>query len=307
MADVQTTGTATLSAEIRQHYDLTLLHIAVPQLVHGKFAKQFKIPKGEGQVINWRRFSLLAAATTPLTEGVTPAGNVSTVINISASVSQYGDYIVFSDIVTVTSIDNLLMENSEILGQQAGNTFDQLTRTAMNAGTNVRYANGRVSRVTVAAGDVVTDTEIKKLRRTLKAQNTETIKTVYPCIVHPNTFYDLQSTNGFLNTGFYSDPQKIYSGDVIKLYGIMFMETTNANVFSGAGAGGIDVYSSVAFGMEAVGVVDIDSLGLRTIYHPLGHGDDPLEQRQSQAWKGMFAAAILNQNYICRLEHAVTA
>jgi N4-gp56 family major capsid protein len=304
-----TTATGSMAAEIREHYNKTLLYKAKPELVHAKYAKHNQIPKGEGKVMNFRRFSYLSAATTPLTEGVPPSGSSMTVTNVPVTANQYGDFVQFSDRVTVQSIDPILTEQSEIQGQQAGNTMDIVARDVFNAGTSVRYANGRVSRVTVAAGDVITDVEIKKLRRALKRNNCKTINGSYIAIVHPDTFLDLQNTDGFKNTGYYSQPERIYDGDVIKLYGIMFVESTNAKVFTAAGASSIDVYSTICFGMEAFGDVDIESLGLEMIYKPKGSAGtaDPLNQVQSQGWKATYAALILNDAFCVRLEHAVSA
>ncbi len=86
----QATATSTISAEIRQAYDTALLLAARPELVHTQFANKRPVPKGQGNTINMRRFELLAAATAPLTEGVTPSGSALSVTNVAISVQQYG-------------------------------------------------------------------------------------------------------------------------------------------------------------------------------------------------------------------------
>lgn len=307
----QTTGTGTLSAEIRQSYDKVMLHVAIPELFHTKYSKKNRIPKGEGVTLNWRRASLLPPATTPLTEGVTPAASAMTVANIQVTAQQYGNWVGFSDVVTVASIDPLLMENAKILGQNAGNTMDILARNAFLLGQNVQYANGRITRGTVATGDVITDLEIKKMVRYMKRNNAKPIPGVggYVAIVSPETFMDLQNTDAFRLTGFYQDKNNIYEGRIISLYGVYFMETTNAGIAAGAGAGGINVHQTLVFGDQATATVDIEQLGLQTIYHPLGAAgaSDPLNQLQTQGWKTTFAAAILNDAFMLRVEHAVTA
>lgn len=309
---MSTITTGDLSAEVREHYDKTMLHVAMPELVHARYARKKTVPKGEGKVVNWRRHSLLDPATTPLTEGVTPAGQSMSITNVAVTVNQYGGFTVFSDRVNVQSIDDLLSTNAKILGQQAGNTMDQITRDEMVGGSNVLYANSKTSRVTVASGDIVSDTDLKKLRRGLKRTNTVPFSGgYYVSIVHPDTYLDLQGTDGYKQTGYNRDTERIYDGRVITLYGIKFIETTNAKVFEEAGAGSpaIDVYAAVTFGQEAFAVADIASLGLDTIYKPLGSSGvaDPLNQRQSQGWKATFAAKRLNEDYILRYEHATTA
>ena len=73
-AGTQTTGTSTLSAEMKTFYDKTLLDNAEPQLVHDQFGQERNIPAHGGKTIEFRKFSSLAKATTALTEGVTPEG-----------------------------------------------------------------------------------------------------------------------------------------------------------------------------------------------------------------------------------------
>ena len=70
-AGTQTTGTSTLSAEMKTFYDKTLLDNAEPQLVHDQFGQERNIPAHGGKTIEFRKFSSLAKATTALTEGVT--------------------------------------------------------------------------------------------------------------------------------------------------------------------------------------------------------------------------------------------
>lgn len=92
MSTTITVGSAGVTAEVRQAYDLSLLHAAIPELVHCQFAEKRPIPMNQGKTINLRRFELLTAATTALVEGVTPNGSTQTITNIQVSVAQYGFY-----------------------------------------------------------------------------------------------------------------------------------------------------------------------------------------------------------------------
>jgi len=68
-----TTGTSSLSAEMKTYYEDILLDNAEPKLVHDQFGDKYPIPKGKGRTIEFRKYSLLAKATIAMTEGVTPA------------------------------------------------------------------------------------------------------------------------------------------------------------------------------------------------------------------------------------------
>lgn len=88
MATTQTY--ASLTQEQKTFYDRTLLSRLLPNLVFQKYGQKKPVPKREGDTVNFRRFNSLTAATTALTEGVTPAGSSLSITAITATVAQYG-------------------------------------------------------------------------------------------------------------------------------------------------------------------------------------------------------------------------
>jgi N4-gp56 family major capsid protein len=98
-------------------------------------------------------------------------------------------------------------------------------------------------------------------------------------------------------------------GEVGKFDEIRFIETPNAKVFTGAGASSIDIYSTLVFGMDAYGTTRISGEAMKNIVKPLGSAGsaDPLDQRATSGWKATFVAKILNDAFITRIEHAVSA
>jgi N4-gp56 family major capsid protein len=85
------TGTGALATKPAAFYDKVLLKtLRARSFNHAAFAQSRPMPKRAGDTINFRQIGVLAPATTPLTEGVTPTGNSATVTAISASTKQYG-------------------------------------------------------------------------------------------------------------------------------------------------------------------------------------------------------------------------
>jgi N4-gp56 family major capsid protein len=311
-------------AEVNNFYDRTLLMRAVPLYVHGRFAQTRSIPRNAGSsTIKFRRYTNLTAATTALTEGTTPSGSQLAVTDITATVAQYGDFVTITDVLNYESADPVLMETAELLGDQAGNTLDQITRDVIVAGTNVQYASTATSRVTVAAAMKMSVDEVKEAVRTLKNNNTmrvtkmvapstgynsEPIDAAFVGIVHPDTTYDLQGLTGFVPVEKYASHSTVMEGEVGKLNEVRFVETTNAKVFSGAGASSIDVYATLIMGANAYGTVAINGESLKNIVKPLGSAGsaDPLDQRATSGWKATHTAKILNDDFIVRIEHAVS-
>jgi N4-gp56 family major capsid protein len=238
-ANTNVTTDAGLSDEMKTFYSDYLIDLAEPYLVHDQFGQKHPIPKNGGKSIEFRKYSPLAKALTPLTEGVPPDGNKLNMGVITATVAQYGDYIVLSDVLLLTAIDNNLVQATELLASQAGRTLDTITREVLQGGTNVMYAQGGVSRAALAYTNATTNNnvtfdDIRKCVRALKVQNTPKIKGSYVAIVHPDVAYDIMSDSRWVNVKTYSDPEGIYEGEIGKIEGVRFVETTEAKIFHAA-------------------------------------------------------------------------
>jgi N4-gp56 family major capsid protein len=330
-----------IPAEINNFYERVLLMRAVPLFVHGLFAQVrnitpqgvgyptppssggYNIPGGSGtKIIKFRRYSNLTAATTALTEGTTPTGQSLAVTDITATCAQYGDWTKISDQVTIESVDPVLTEAAQIFGDQMGDTNDQLTRDIIVAGSVIKYCSPRVSRVTVAAGDIINLIDVKTNVKTLKLANarkltsisnvsggigTLPINAAYVGITHPSITYTLKGLTGWTGIATYNPNVVALPGEQGSLDEVRFVETTNAKIFTGAGAGGIDVYATMFLGAQAYGTVDLNaSQNAALIYKALGSAGvaDPLNQLQSLGWKEYFVAKILNDNFMVRYECA---
>src|SRR3990172_6461559 len=128
MADTTTTQ---VTAAVNNFYDRSLLKAARPLLVHLKWAQVKDIPKNNSAVIKFRRYSLLAANTTSLSEGVTPSGVQLEVTDVTATVLQYGDYVTLTVWLKMPTLAPFLPEPAPLWGQQAGNSLDQLARDVL--------------------------------------------------------------------------------------------------------------------------------------------------------------------------------
>lgn len=304
-----TTGTGSLSAEMKTFYDKNLLRYTKPHLVHDQFGQTRNIPKNGGKRIEFRRFERLPKALTPLTEGVTPEGQTMTVTKQEAEVKQYGGFVSLSDQISMTAIDNVVVEATTAIGNQAGSTLDTISREALNAGTNVQYAEGQVSsRSELTAEMKLTVKAIKMAVRALKVQNTAKINGHYVAIIHPDCAYDITEDPRFIEVVKYKNPERIFNGEIGTLEGVRFIETTEAKKFTNAGASGIDVYSTLLLGENAYATTKIEGGGLETIVKALGSGGtaDPLDQRSTVGWKAMKVTEILSQQYMVRIETAST-
>jgi len=297
--NTQTTGTSTLSPEMKVFYSDYLIDSAEPKLVHDQFGQKHPIPKNGGKTIEFRKYSPLPKMLTPLTEGVTPDGQTLTVTTIEATVAQYGGYITLSDVLLLTAIDNNMVQATKLLGNQAGATLDTITREVLNGGTNVIYAGGVSSRSALAAELAVDD--VKKAVRALKAQNADKIDGSFVGIIHPDVSYDLTNDPKWEAVKTY-DPEDWYEGEIGRIFGVRFVETTEAKIFDEG------VYSTLILGDNAYGVTEIEGGGLEHIVKQLGSGgtSDPLNQRATVGWKATKVAERLVEQFMVRIESKST-
>lgn len=306
------TGDA-LSSEMKTFYDLTLIDEAGANLVHHQFGQKRPIPANGGRTIEFRKFSALPKATTPLTEGVTPDGKAMTVTNVTATVNQYGDYITQSDVLELTAVDNTILEATKLLGRQAGLTMDTIVRNVLQSGTNVTYCPSLAaptteitSRANLKADSMLTVDVVKKVVAKLRAQNAPPVDgRNYVAIIHPYVAYDLMSDPKWEDYHKYTSPENLFEGEIGRIAGVRFVQTTEAKIYTGEGCpSGLAVFGTLFLGADAYGVTEVTGGGLQTIVKQKGSAGtaDPLDQRSSVGWKAMETAELLLPNYLIRVE-----
>jgi N4-gp56 family major capsid protein len=299
--NTQTTGTTTLSDEMKTYYSDYLIDNAVPKLVHDQFGQKHPIPKNGGKTIEFRKYSPLPKLLTPLTEGVTPDGQSLTVTTVEATVAQYGGYVTLSDMLQLTAIDNNMVQATKLLGNQAGASLDTITREVLNGGTNVVYAGGVASRSALTAESKLTVQDVKRAVRALKTQNAEKIGDSFVGIIHPDVAFDLTNDPEWIAVKNY-DSKDWYEGEIGKIAGVRFVETTEAKIFEGG------VYSTLILGDNAYGVTEIEGGGLEHIVKQLGSAGtaDALNQRATAGWKATKVAERLVEQFMVRIESKST-
>ncbi|MDY4191314.1 MAG: N4-gp56 family major capsid protein, partial [Oscillospiraceae bacterium] len=245
-----------ISSEQKVFYERALMKRLVPNLVYTKYGQRRSAPKNEGDTVNFRRFNALEAATTALTEGVTPSGSDLSVTALTATVKQYGDFVEISDKLDMVGIDPVLSESAGVLGEQAALTIDTVVRDEVTSGTSVLYAGGKANRDALTAADVVTSADIRKAVRMLKRNNAKPMDGgFYIGIIHPDVAYDMMSDSMWQDISKYSGGTQIMKGEIGKIHGVRFIESTNNKQVENTGK--VTVHLSMIIGQVAYGVVDV--------------------------------------------------
>ena len=293
--------------------------------------------KNKTKTVKWRRYNSLARATAPLAEGVPPTGKKLTHTDITATLEQYGDTIKTTDVIADTHEDDVLKESMDLVGEQAAETIEEVRINIIKAGTNVYYGNGVSTRGTVDSP--ATRNDFRKIKRAFMANKARTISKIIRASAMISTepvapaFFamgdtdleaDILDMDGFIPAENYADSTKILPGEVGKVESIRIILTPMFSPWLAAGASGTtylssgskvtsaascDVYPLLIVAKDAYGIVPLQGFNSVTpsVINPKPRGSDPLGQIGYVGWKTYQTAAILNEQWIARLEVAATA
>lgn len=305
MAAQVTTG---LTQEMSTYYERVFLARAEYEYIHKEGGQMRSQPKNEGKQVNFTRHTPLATATTALAEGTNPAEVALTASTVSAALAEYGTTVKISRFLTLTSIDANNKEKIEVVGQNMGETLDELTRNELFTGAGAQLAGGKAALTDISASNVLSAAEIRKAVRTLKANKARKYKGrgSYIGKVNPYTSYDLMGDTTWINSDTYDNgAEKTYNGELGMLYGVRFLETPNPKTEAST----VTVYSNFVHGSDAFGCIDLegDKPQLFIIPHTNIDSGNTAGRFSTVAWAASYVCKTLNANWIVNIKTGVTA
>jgi N4-gp56 family major capsid protein len=308
-------GYNALTAEQAEFYQRALLDRLINSVVFMNYGKKQNIPKRAGSTTSFRRLELPTLSTNAIVEGTTPDGLDLTISKVSATVKQYGAWTKVTDFLDLTGLDPIITETSQMFGDHAGLSMDQVVRDIVAAGTNVLYANSKTARNLVAAGDKISAADIIKMRTILKKNNVKQITLPsggkgYIAFTAPDVVANIMSLQEWKDQNTYVDTKNREQGIAGQMYGIYFLEANTAPVFAGAGASGADVYGTLVIGDGAYGIPDVQGSSKPEIIVKNSSSDNsdtsnPMNLYSTVAWKSAFTAVRLNEKCILRYESTI--
>lgn len=308
---MNTTQSSGMTAEMKEFYDRTLLERMKPNLPFLKHGQKRPIPKGSGKTISFRKFHSLEPATTPLTEGQPPQAKNLTVTEIKATVEQYGDYVEVTDVLQETAIDPIITETVEIEGEQAGETLNIVTRDILLNTTSVFNVGGGVDEDAITADDKLTADEVLKIQTIFRRANVKPMSDgYYLMFMSPEQAADIMRDPLWRDVSKYANAAKnIEEGEIGRLWKFKFIDTTLVDPEDNAS--GVSVFSGLAVGRDAYGIVDIENGSKPKTIIKIGKEDDsdksdPLNQKSTIGWKALMTAVRLNELALMRVNSHAT-
>ena len=340
-------------------FQADLLDVAksVAPYFDGTVATELNLHRGTSSV-KWRRIEKLTAVSSALSELTSVAGYDRTPANpsttdVEVAVSKYGNYILLTEEADLFNYNGQDAKLVEIMAINAGESLDKLQRNEMEDNSGITYTGGVASDGVVASKITLTavETVINSLVRqdampfrpgTMGSTNIGTVPTLesYNLICHPDVAYDIAKfSTGFTGVDKYAGQRATAPGEfgtvAIAGYAVRCLQTNHASIDSNSGSGtasslglrtagntGIDLYSTVVYGQNAVGSVGFGFEHIKEVYRD---GDrmpsiqlimkergssgtaDPYNELSTLAWKSWHAAKVLNTNWIQAIRSGATS
>lgn len=311
--------TGTIAGAVKNRfYNETFLHRALPKFVHKQLGQlNVNLPEGSGAygtgVVYWTRFVNLPAVSAGQGEGVPTTAIAMTAVNVTGTTAQYDAAVSISDIVKISSFGDIMKQATELLGDNAGDSIDQLVRDGITQNLTTQRAGGVAHYSLIASTGTMTITEIRKGVRTLKNNNAPVPEGgFYIAVMHPYQTYDLQgdtTTGGWLTANTYRDATDgLLTGEIGKVMGVRILETSNGKTLATSSVVGSSVvYEAQLCGAGAFGVTELQ--GLKIVIHGFGSGGvaDPTDKIATAGWKTTFGTAILNSLFGVNMATIVSA
>jgi N4-gp56 family major capsid protein len=322
----------TLSSQVTQaiknrYYDEIFLRVAEKNLVYQQLGQlNRQIPKGENATsVFWTRWTNLPLVTAGQGEGVPTTAVALSAVNVSGTAAQYDAAVSISDLMSLQSFGDIMKAAVQRLAYNAGLSIDTVVRNTVVPGATVQVATGAASMSAVPATGVLSITELRKAIRTLQkndafrvgssANSNDVAGTggdgYWVAVIGPEGAYDLMgdtATGAWIDTNRYAGSEQIFSGEIGKLYGTRFLQTSNDynyGINSGVVASGT-IHGALVTGTDYFGVTTLQNL--QTYIKDFGSGGiaDPTNKIATAGWKAMFGATVLNNNFAVQIQHAVS-
>lgn len=306
------TGTSGLdSTRLSPIFQKKFLQTAISKLCLADIAEQFDLPKNAGSLTMrfFRRAEATAATAAAnvraVTEG-TPLTQFSntTIDPVEVSLLQYGDQAKITDTRQMTDIIKQLDLEATRMGEEAAIHLDTQIRDALWSGTGSIGATAAQvidkASSTTSAGLAVLD--LDKAVTILTENRAPTFAGgCYIAVVSPRQAYELRRDADWKNVATYSDKERIYNGEIGKIFNVKVVIGTNPKTHSYTNGSAKTGETAIVLGRECAGTIKLagtnSPMAPQLIYNDKPDKSDPMNLFNIVAWKAWYASMCLNPKF----------
>jgi N4-gp56 family major capsid protein len=217
-----------------------------------------QMPDKSGVVMQIFGYTKLAANTTPATDG-TPqgAGVALTATPGTITLSQFVDYVSYSDKVILTGISPVVAEGSALLGYRGALSVDTVISTAVDAVA----AGDATTRIDIAHTSFMTASIGRKAAMLLRSVDVRPKSNgLFMGVISALLTFDFlndTAAGGFQDAFRYIDPKLLQSGveptkqRVAVLAGVEWYESNSLPIIANFASTGVNGYRAYVFGQDA--------------------------------------------------------
>lgn len=299
----------TLAPAMQTYYEKVFLARAQYPLVLKEGGQIRTTPANQGRTVNFTRMNPFTVVTTPIGEMSNPVTCSINLSTVSMTLSEYGMTTWVGRMASLTSIDAGMKETIETMGQNMGETLNQLVGAELQNGTSF-YGNNHLQ-YTFTAGDTLDSCDIRLMVQTLELNKAIRYPDGYFLgKTDPYQKYNLIGDTTWVNGKSYSDVKDLYTGEMGELYGVRWL--LNINVMSGTetastASSTVTRFYSYVHGANAFGVYDLEKDQPKLYILPnVTDSNSPAGRASVVSWAGSYACKLLNSAWVIAARHSAT-
>ncbi len=198
-----------------------------------------------------------SAGVAGIVEGTNPTAVTWGSTSYGSGPFQYGILVQVSDLLVRNSAIEVVDACSEEVSKSLARQVDAVIQVVVNAGTNgVIYSGGKTSRAGLAAGDVLTQTEMIKGTTWMRSANAAGVRpyngSYYVAVIHPVVSGDLMSnsqTGAWQDMARYSSVEDVKKGALGDYRGIRYLDSAHQQYFNSS----VNVFPTTLVGDQSFG------------------------------------------------------
>ena len=305
-----------LDNAVRDVYSQEILFNAQPLLLFRQFAEyQSDLLSNPGDTIKFTKYNDL--------EGDSELSEVEAIEHtnlqssqIAIEVKEHGFGVSESERLIRTAWDNVVGRATLLLGQHYGRSLDALIRRQFVAAASLQQiysAAAAVNRSTLVAADTFNVRMVKDAAEQLAINKTPKFGDSYICILHPHQSRGIRDDSDWVEAHKYASPGEIFRGEIGRIEGVRFIETTNVSSVRASGqvwADGkntgkteavlptVTTYQAMCLGANAVGFAEALPAEFRM------DDSEDYGRTRKMAWYGIHGVGSIEDQNVVGLESA---